>query len=462
MALLTTEARLNMLHWSVDSVFYQLLPLDCFGAPEYNDFRSSSVPRIEVMSIWADYLLDLGVNAICLGPVFESSRHGYDIANYFQVDRRLGTNADLKNVCEMLHRKGLKVILDGVFHHVGRDFPQFKDVQINGSSSPFADWFFTRFDRQSVFGDRFFYEGWNECYDLVKLNVHNDEVKQHLFDAVRFWISEFEIDGLRLDAADVLDLNFQREMANHCRSINPEFWLFGEVIHGDYRRWANIEALDSATNYELYKGFYSSHNDKNYFEIAHSLNREFGADGLYREIPLYNFVDNHDVDRIASLLNTNAHLYPLHILLFTVPGLPSIYYGSEVGQTGKKSNNSDAALRPALSPSDLTSSGPHPNLRAAVKKLIALRKEYDALRRGIYKQLHVSGEQFVFTRQYSDQLLVIAVNASNSEVSLNIQLPESNQTYLDLLQEASNFTATGDCLNITVPPCWGRILARKR
>src|SRR5262249_18836066 len=154
------------------------------------------------------------------------------------------------------------------------------------------------FQRAGAYETPFWYEGWNGFYDLVKLNVHHPEVQSHLFHAIRTWVDLFGIDGLRLDAADSLDLDFQQAVAAYCHGLRTDFWVMGEVIHGDYRRWVNPTTLDSVTNYEVYKGLYSSHNDRNYFEIAYSLNRQFGPEGIYRDLFLTSFVDNHDVDRV--------------------------------------------------------------------------------------------------------------------------------------------------------------------
>ena len=192
------------------------------------------------------------------------------------------------------------------------------------------------FQKRSPLGDPFSYEGWNGHYSLVKLDVRHPEVKSYVFSVVTRWVEEFGIDGLRLDAADCLDLGFLQELAAFCRGRWPGFWLLGEIIHGDYRKWANPSTLDSVTNYECYKGLYSSHVDANFFEIAWSLNRQFGPQGLYRDLPLYNFADNHDVDRVASLLPEPAHLRTLYSLLFTMPGHSLRVLRERVGDRGEE------------------------------------------------------------------------------------------------------------------------------
>lgn len=360
--------------------------------PARNDLRAPASQRIEQLYAWISHVQAVGADALLLGPVFESTGHGYDTADFFRVDRRLGTNEEFAQWSKALHQRGVRLVLDGVFHHVGRDFWAFRDVLAHGQASPYCHWFHLDFTRRSPHGDPFYYEGWNGHYDLVKLRMTHPEVREHIFAAIRMWVEEFGIDGLRLDAADALDLGFQRELAAFCRALRPDFWIMAEVIHGDYRRWINEGGADSVTNYELHKGLYSSHNDRNLFEVAHSLTRQFGHGGLYEGLLLYNFADNHDVERIASRLKEAGHLYPLHILLFTMPGIPSIYYGSEVGLEGRKGAGTDAPLRPALAPSDLPHRGAHPDLLAVIQRLAALRKQWAALRRGSYRQLHVSPE----------------------------------------------------------------------
>ncbi len=401
----------------------------------------------------------LGANAVYLGPIFESGGHGYDTADYFLIDRRLGSNEAFKNWSQEVHQHDFRLVLDGVFHHVGRDFWAFRDVLEHAQDSAYRDWFQLDFDRRSPCGDPFGYAGWNGHHDLVKLNLSNPDVKAHLFDAVRYWIETFEIDGLRLDAADVLDLEFQHELAHFCRTLRPDFWLLGEVIHGDYRQWVKGASLDSVTNYEVYKGLYSSHNDQNYFEIAYSLNRQFGEDGIYAGLSLYNFVDNHDVERIATRLTNPSHLYPLHVLLFTIPGIPSLYYGSEVGVAGIKMQGSDTSLRPPLDPSESTHWGTHADLLPVLQKIIAIRAASPALQHGTYQELHVAHEQFAFLRSSSQEQIVIVVNAANHAAEITVSLPNIERGQLhDLLNLEAHFQVQGGRTTIALDPCWARVL----
>jgi glycosidase len=406
-------------HWYKDALFYHVYPIGFCGAPERNNFSLPPEPRLLKLAEWLPHIRALGANALYLGPVFESTAHGYDTRDFFTVDRRLGTNETLKHMVTLFHQEKIKVILDGVFNHVGRDFWAFRDVLEKGSASRFCNWFKDlHFMGTTPFGDPFSYTPWNGCYDLVTLNLEHPEVRQHLLHAVRVWITDFGIDGLRLDAADCVSLDFQRELAAFCRTIKRDFFLLGEVIHGDYNRWVNKDCLDAVTNYECYKGIYSSHNDKNYFEIAYSLNRQFGSGGIYEGLQLYSFVDNHDVNRIASQLHDRRDLSLVHCLLFTIPGIPSVYYGSEWGIEGRKLNGNDTALRPALS---FSSRAGNEEIENELKRLAMIRRNSSVLKHGNYRQLYVAMQQIAFTREYNKELVLVILNASDAAVSLSLQ-----------------------------------------
>jgi len=293
----------------------------------------------------------------------------------------------------------------------------------------------------------------------VKLNLANPAVREHLFSAVSWWIEQFQVDGLRLDAADALDFDFQRALVTHCRAIRPDFWLMGEVVHGDYRRWAYPAGLSSTTNYVAYKGLWSSHNDQNYFELAYTLNRQFGPEGIYRGLALYTFADNHDVDRVASILKNPAHLYPLYVLLMTMPGVPSIYYGSEWGMEGRKGAATDAPLRPALDPATLPEQAPHPELHGLIKSLITIRSRFAAIRHSDYAQLHVAREQFAFIRRDPAGAIVVAVNAADRPAEIKVSIPDlANGQAIDALNNGESFTIINGRCALPLPPCRGRIL----
>ena len=392
--------------WAYNSVFYQIYPIGFCGAPYAND--GNCVPRIRKIGEWADYLKDLGVDAILLNPIFDSDNHGYDTRDFRKIDCRLGTNKDFADVCHTLHDRGIRIILDGVFNHVGRGFWAFQDVLEKKWDSPYKDWFHISFDGNSCYNDGFWYEGWEGHFELVKLNLQNPAVTDYLLDCVRGWIDEFDIDGLRLDVAYSLDHNFMRSLRHFTGELKNDFALIGEVLFGDYNLIVNDDMLHSCTNYECYKGIYSSFNSMNMFEIAHSLHRQYGPDPwcIYRGKHLMNFVDNHDVTRLASILTNKEHIRPAYGLLMGMPGIPCLYYGSEWGEEGMKAPDNDYALRPCFDT-------PKPNeLTDFITKLIEIRKSSDGLCNGGYRNVVLTNQQLIFERASEKERILVAINAS--------------------------------------------------
>lgn len=419
--------------------------------------------RIEALYPWLDHMQKLGMDSLYLGPVFQSSSHGYDTIDYYQIDSRLGDSDSFARFAEEMHRRGLRLVLDAVFNHVGRDFWAFKDLQAHGEASAYKDWFHIhRFGGQSPFGDPFEYEGWQGHYGLVKLNLSHPHVRAHIFDAVGMWMDKFGIDGLRLDAADCIDFDFLRALHQFTKTRRSDFWLMGEVIHGDYRQWVNPESLDSITNYECYKGLWSSLVDNNYFEIAYGLNRQSGPQGIYKDLLFYNFVDNHDVDRVASKFNNKALLYPLYILLFTMPGIPSIYYGSEFGLDAKKEPYSDVNLRPALDLMALENNVPQKDLPGVIQRIADLRRQSPAILLGDYQEMLVSANQLAFSRQYEGDSVVVVLNSASQAAEVHLErLPWQGGQLHDLLNPGETFQIEQGQLNLSVPPTWGRILRQR-
>lgn len=442
--------------WWNDAFFYHIYPLGCCGAPHANDFAPA--PRLRRLAPWLEHMRTIGADALLLGPVFQSETHGYDTTNYFMVDNRLGTDDDLAWLVGEAHRLGIRVVLDGVFNHVGRSFFAFRDILEKGAQSRFADWFSLSFDARSPLGDQFSYEPWRGHYELVKLNTGHPEVRAHLFHAIEEWIGKYNINGVRLDSADCLDLGFQKELARHCKALKPDFYCMGEVIHGDYSRWLNAGGLDAVTNYVLHKGLWSSHNDGNYFEAAYTCRRQFEQERFLG--PLYMFADNHDVTRIADRLNDSQNLYPLHILLFTLPGTPSVYYGSEYGIQGvKKQGESDWNLRPPLTVESMMGKAGEPDLCRAITRLAAIRKEYPALRRGGFSTLRTASRQYAFRRADETESAVICVNSAKEIAAITIT-GVADGRYEDVLNN-ERFMAGNGRLEVRLSPNWGRILIHR-
>ena len=393
--------------WAYESVFYQIYPLGFCGAPFEND--GVQTHKIKKVEEWIPHMKKLGINAIYFSPVFESDTHGYNTRDYKKIDVRIGTNQDFKEVCQRLHENGIRVVLDGVFNHVGRGFYQFQDVLKNREASPYLNWFHINLGGNSNYNDGLWYEGWEGNYDLVKLNLQNGEVVHHILDAVQYWIDEFDIDGLRLDVAYCLDENFVRTLRSFTTERKSDFFLLGEMLHGDYNRLMNDSMLHSVTNYECYKGLYSSFNSMNMFEINHSLLRQFGPENwtLYKGKHLLSFVDNHDVTRVASILSNEKHLPLIYAMCFGMPGIPCVYYGSEWGTRADKSEG-DPALRPCFEQPEWN------ELSEFISKLAEAKKNSEALNYGSFRSVLLTNRQCIFERASEHERVMVAINADEA------------------------------------------------
>ena len=430
--------------WYDEAVFYHIYPLGLCGAPKQNEYKEP-VHRLRDYMEWIDHIKETGFNAIYIGPLFESVGHGYETTDYKKLDSRLGDNADLKDFVKTCHEKGMRVIFDGVFNHTGRDFFAFKDIQQNRENSRYKDWYCNvNFWGNNEYNDGFSYQNWGGFNLLVKLNQRNPEVQQYIADVIRFWVKEFDVDGIRLDAADVLDFDFMRMLRQVANDVKPDFWLMGEVIHGDYNRWANDNTLHSVTNYHLHKALYSGHNDHNYFEIAHTVKRLNDMGGLR----LYNFSDNHDVERIYTKLNNKKHYAPVHILVYTLPGVPSIYYGSEFGIEGKKERWSDDSLRPHLQLKDYKDAVKNNECTALIARLGKIRQSELVLSYGDYRELLLTNRQYAFSRNYNGRSVVVTVNNDDSDYVMTVRAGEA-AAYIGLLSGQKVDVVNGNiCVNV--------------
>ena len=442
--------------WYDEAVFYHIYPLGMLDAPKENPY-GEPVHRLPGLIPWIGHLQQIGVNALYIGPLFESVGHGYETTDYRKLDSRLGDNEDLKAFVAKCHEAGIRVILDGVFNHTGRDFFAFKDIRQNRENSPYKDWYCNvNFWGNNEYNDGFSYENWGGYNLLVKLNQRNPAVRDYICDVIRFWVSEFDIDGIRLDAADVLDFDFMKALRHVANEVKPQFWLMGEVIHGDYTRWVNEGTLHSVTYYHLHKALYSGHNDHNYFEIAHTVKRLYGMGGNRPDgLKLYNFVDNHDVERIYTKLNNKTHFAPVHVLLYTLPGVPSIYYGSEFGIEGKKERYSDDSLRPALRYEDYANAVRDNSLTRLIAALGKVRRQAKALSYGDYKELVLTNRQYAFSRSTGDETVLVTVNNDDNSASLTLSA-FGNSVYVGALSGVQ-VTANGGNITVNLPGCSGEI-----
>lgn len=435
--------------WYDEAVFYHIYPLGLTGAPKENQYTEPE-HRLNTLLPWIDHIAEIGCNALYIGPLFESVGHGYETTDYKKLDSRLGTNEDLTHFVQCCHEKGIRVILDGVFNHVGRDFFAFRDLKEKREQSAYKDWFCNvNFWGNNEYNDGFSYDNWGGYNLLVKLNQRNPAVCDYIAEVIHFWVREFDIDGIRLDAADVLDFGFMQMLRRVAKEVKQDFWLMGEVIHGDYTRWVNEGTLHSVTNYHLHKALYSGHNDHNYFEIAHTVRRQCDMGvGSSHGLKLYNFVDNHDVERIYTKLRNKAHFVPVHVLLYTLPGIPSIYYGSEYGIEGKKERHSDDSLRPAIRLEDYQNALEKNVGTKVIAALGQLRQKSLALAYGDYRELHLTTTQYAFSRSYQGQTVVTTVNNGDEPVDMYLQI-SSDGEYIGVLSGKTTCVENG-CLHISL------------
>lgn len=472
-----------MAAWYDIASFYHIYPLGLCGCPHANgegdaleqlerwsaeQGKPCPPAPFERLSRWAEHAADLGLGAIYIGPLFESATHGYDTTDFRMVDRRLGTNDDFRAWVDLCHGLGISVVVDGVFNHTGRGFFAFRDLQEHKWDSWAREWYKgVNFDWAGPMGDGFGYESWHGVDILPALNLANQDVKDYLLDVAQFWLEDFHIDGIRLDSADVLDFGFMEQLHGRMKALRSDFWLMGEVIHGDYGRWVGTGGegsgvLDSVTNYELSKAMWSAHNSHNYFEMAHDVQRLFGPWGLCKGARLYTFCDNQDVDRVASRLTDQRDLEPLYVFLFTVLGIPSVYYGSEFGIEGRKGQGErgDDALRPALELAELEAAAPHPELPGLIRELTAAKASHPELSFGEYRELVLQNETYAFGRVLGaghpenaagrDLACVTALNNADGERELWAPLPAGAASAARLAGTGEG-AIEGDRLHVRLP-----------
>lgn len=442
--------------WYDEAIFYHIYPLGLANAPKQNEYKEPE-HRLNDLIPWIKHIREIGCNALYIGPLFESVGHGYETTDYKKLDSRLGTNEDLKKYVKECHKQGIRVIFDGVFNHTGRDFFAFKDIQKNRENSQYKDWYCNvNFWGNNEYNDGFSYDNWGGYNLLVKLNQQNPAVQDYICDVIRYWVSEFDVDGIRLDAADVLDFGFMHQLRRVANEVKPEFWLMGEVIHGDYNRWVNEGTLHSVTNYQLHKALFSGHNDHNYFEIAHTVRRLYSMGGNSSEgLKLYNFVDNHDVERIYTKLNNKAQFSPVHVLLYTLPGIPSIYYGSEFGIEGRKEKSSDDSLRPAINLDDYKDAIKKNSCTSLVAALGKIRQNVKALSYGDYQERLLTNEQYAFARNLDGDTVVITVNNADHEADITVGAGNAAEYYGELTGQ--RVKVENGCINIKLEANSGEI-----
>jgi cyclomaltodextrinase len=406
-----------LVSWIGNTIWWHVYPLGFFNAPKVLSADFQPVSHLRAFEPWIHYLKDLGGNGLLLAPVFTAESHGYDTIDYFNVDPRLGTNADLIWLIERCHEQGVRVVLDGVFNHVGRGFPQFRDVQEHKGHSRYVNWFHIDWNNKHN-EDGFGYADFEGHRRLVKLNHSNPEVEKYVIDVMCHWLNA-GIDGWRLDAAYAVSTSFWHSVADRVRERFNDAWLMGEVIHGDYNQFIKQGHLESVTQYELWKAIWSAINDQNFFELAHALKRH--ATFSHDFLPA-TFLGNHDVTRIASVLKDERHLAHAVAILCTVPGTPCVYYGDEQGYKAVKEKRSggDDAIRPAFPPTPEQFAHPNWNLHHMYKELLQMRRDREWISRSGLNVKTLTNKFLTYETEHGASCLLTALNVSDEAQNVNV------------------------------------------
>ncbi|WP_261554362.1 alpha-amylase family glycosyl hydrolase [Frankia tisae] len=391
--------------WVRHAIWWQVYPLGFTGADTTGADRRP-VHGLARIADWLDYAVRLGASGLALGPIFDSSTHGYDTVDHFRIDPRLGADADFDDLVARAHQRGLRILLDGVFNHVGREHPAFAASPDGGGAPPRPDWFVpTGATGPDGRPDYATFEGHD---GLVTLRHANPAVADHATEIMNHWLDR-GADGWRLDAAYAVPAEFWARVLPQVRRAHPDAYLVGEVIHGDYPDIVHRTGLDAVTQYELWKAIWSSLNDANLFELSWALERHNGF--LDTFVP-FTFVGNHDVTRLASRLREPRHLAHALVVMCTVGGTPSVYYGDEQAFVGVKEDRAggDDAVRPAF-PAGADELAPHgwPIYRLH-QDLIGLRRRHPWLHAARTRPLHLANEQLTYETSAEGQRLLVTLN----------------------------------------------------
>jgi glycosidase len=382
--------------WVRHAIWWQVYPLGFVGAFPAAEPPTPDEHRLGRLIDWLDWAIALGASGIALGPIFASRTHGYDTTDHFRIDPRLGDDSDFDRLIDEAHRRGLRVLLDGVFNHADTDFAH-------------QDWFLGRPGRFHTF------EGHS---NLITLNHRNPAVVDYTADVMKHWLGR-GADGWRLDAAYAVPESFWKQVLPRVRTEYPDAWFVAEVIHGDYTAFVEASTVDSVTQYELWKAIWSSLNDGNFHELDWALQRHNGF--LDNFAPL-TFIGNHDVTRIASKLERTEHVGHALVLLFTTGGVPSVYAGDELGYLGIKEDRvgGDDAVRPEFGSSPVDLSGDARDTLNLHRYLIGLRRQHPWLHQARTTALKLDNLGYVYEARHGDDTLIVALNLADTAMPLPI------------------------------------------
>ncbi len=458
-------------YWVQDAIFYQIFPdrfyraisntdavhLEPWGAtPTHRGFQGGNIRGI-IEKI--DYLLDLGVNALYLNPIFSSSaNHRYHTNDYFKIDRTLGTMEDYKALLDAAHSNGMRVIIDGVFNHSGRGFFAFTDLLDNGPASRYIDWYYVHgFPLEAFSGGKSTkYKAWWDIKDLPKLKVENPAVQEYLLKVSRYWIEQ-GTDGWRLDVPAEIDNDaFWAEFRRVVNDANPDAYTVGEIWDGN-PRWVGDTHFNGLMHYTLRDAITDLLGYK--ITLAEFVVQMEGFLGMYpREnvYAMYLVLGSHDTRRLMTKLNHDINKVRLAFLLqFSNPGAPAIYYGDEIGMEGEKDPDNRRAFPWNESAWDL-------DLRAYVQRLIAVRKHHPALRRGDLQHVHLSEENhiYAFSRGLGEDKLLVVINGSKDPRKVDVPVSALNLEDGALLEDVvshEQFQIRDQKLHLPFEP-WGGMM----
>jgi len=446
--------------WARRAVFYHINPFGFLGAPPKNDLSGPVEPRLADLRAWYDHITGLGIDAICLGPVFQSLSGGRDVVDYLTVDRRLGDVDLLKQIVSELHERGVRVILDGGFHHTSRTFFAFRDLCHHKRDSRYAEWYLVDWSADGGHHDGFSYACGEENEELPRLNLDNADVRRHIFDAARYWLGEVGVDGWRLASAYDISPGFWWEFRRVCKTTRPDCFLLGELMHGDYRAHVAPDLLDSGTNYEGSVAVARSLVERSYCELQAVSERAWHSEwGVYKDLVLINSLGSGDTPRILAQVKEAAHVYPALIYLMTAPGIPCLYYGDEVGLRGDPH-----APMPAP---DSEWPDRERGLYDMMRRLIAIRKNHPALMFGDFSALAADDPAFAYLRRLDAHCAVIILNAGDRPAGLDLFVGEAGipdgAVFYDALDEGHpEFRVRSGMLYVdSIPSAFGQILVAR-
>lgn len=442
--------------WWKQSIFYHIYPLGFCNCPEINPItiinhsisQIQPVNRLAKIRKYYPHFKKLNINAIYFGPIFESCTHGYDTIDYCQIDRRLGTNQLFKEIVQELHQQGIKVIVDAVFNHTSRLFPAFIDIKNNQTHSPFLKWYKNiDFSTDTIWKDGFGYHFYQDCVELPSLNTNNPNVQNYIFKTIHFWFQEFKIDGLRLDVAYLLKPDFLEKIRLLATDLNPNSVIIGEIMTPSEISLIGKNLLHTGTNFPLFQHLHQSFTQQDFWQLKQILGQQ---NNLY----LFNFLNNHDTDRIFSLLEEYPNLQSAFVILFTIPGQPCIYYGDEIPLEGLKKTKQDRQVRKKM-PNIKQLTAKQKNHLRFIQKITAIRSANPFLTTGQTKTILCTHKTIAYITYNKNQYLLIIINTNPTENTLTLhnKILQSN-TFQDIYSfesfQAKNGQITLPCKNFYI------------